>query len=154
VAFWHGFCEENATGIFEGKDLMNSMLANKYLVDGQIQQAIELFESDLPVESAPLGTLYSLLVCYSLAGRCADAAPAAGAILRREGALDLARIRDYRLRFTEDLFRRGRLRFTEMCRNADRRAAVHTRLVLAVLLDDAAEIALCEQTLREFRPEE
>ena len=133
---------------------MNSMLANKYLIDGQIQQAIELFETDLPLESAPLATLYSLLVCYSLSGRCADAAPAAAAILRREGALDLERIRGYRQRFTEELFRRGRLHYTEMCRKADRRAAVYTRLVLAVLLDDAAEITLCEQTLREFRSEE
>jgi len=133
---------------------MKAMLANKYLVDGQIQQAIDLFESDLHLESAPLATLYSLLVCHSLAGRCADAAPIAAAILRREGALDLERIREYRQRFTEDLFLRGSLRFAEMCRQVDRRASVHTRLVLAVLLDDAAEIALCQDALHDIRSKE
>ena len=133
---------------------MKAMLANKYLVDGQIQQAIDLFESDLHLESAPLATLYSLLVYHSLAGRCADAAPIAAAILRREGALDLERIREYRQRFTEDLFLRGSLRFAEMCRQVDRRASVHTRLVLAVLLDDAAEIALCQDALHDIRSKE
>lgn len=133
---------------------MKAMLANKYLVDGQIQQAIDLFESGLQPESAPLATLYSLLVCYSLAGRCADAAPIAAAILRREGALDLERIREYRQRFTEDLFQHSRLRFTEMCGQADRRSAVYSRLVLAVLLDDAAEIALCQKALKELRGKE
>lgn len=130
---------------------MNAMLANKYLVDGQIQQAIELFESDLRKNPASLATMYSLLVCYSLVGRCADAAPVAASILQREGALDLERIRAYRQRFTEDLFMRGSLRFAEMCRQVDRRASVYTRLVLAVLLDDSAELALCQQTFQDIQ---
>jgi hypothetical protein len=132
---------------------MNAMLANKYLVDGQIQQAIELFESDLRQEPAPLATLYSLLVCYSLSGRCADAAAVAAAILQQEGALDLERIRGYRRRFTGDLFLRGALRFAEMCRQVERRASVYTRLVLAVLLDDAAEAALCQETITGLQAE-
>lgn len=133
---------------------MNAMLANKYLVDGQIQQAIGLFESDLREEPGSAATRYALLVCYSLTGRCADAAPVAESILQREGALDLERIREYRQRFTEDLFLRGALRFAEMCRQADRRASVYTRLVLAVLLDDAEETVRCEATLRDLRLEE
>lgn len=133
---------------------MNAMLANKYLVDGQIRQAIELFESDLRKDPASLATLYSLIVCYSLSGQCADAVPVAAAILRREGALDLNRIREYRQRFTEDLFQRGALRFAEMCRQADQRASVYSRLVLAVLLDDVAEIALCQETMKDLRSKE
>ena len=129
---------------------MNEMLANKYVVDGQLGEAITLFEDGLQREPAGASALYTLLVCYALEGRCEDAGRIAETILRRDGALDRERIRAYRRRFPESLLRRGAERFAVLCRQGNRRPAVFNRLALALLLEDEAEQTLCMSTLREI----
>jgi hypothetical protein len=131
---------------------MNEMLANKYLIDGQLPQAIALLEDDLKRPAQSPSTLYTLLICYALEGRCEDAGRIADAIIRRDGGLETERIRGYRHRFTPDLLRRGGRLFGRMCRQSDRRPAVYNRLVLALLLDDDAERTLCEEALHEIHP--
>lgn len=131
---------------------MNEMLANKYLIDGQLPQAIELLEEDLKGSTHPPSTSYTLLICYALEGRCEDAGRIADAIIRRDGGLELSRIREYRRRFTSDLLQRGSRLFGRMCSQSDRRPAVYNRLVLALLLDDDTERALCEEALHEIHP--
>jgi lipopolysaccharide biosynthesis regulator YciM len=126
---------------------MCEMLANKYLVEGQIEKAIPVYEEMLAQEPSSRSLLYSLLVCYALEGRCADVWRTAERITRYYEGLELEMIRLYETRFPDDTVNRIKDCLSSVCRQQEQVATWLNRMVLSELLGDEVESRHCRHEM-------
>ena len=132
---------------------MSEMLANKYLSEGQIEKAIEIYEKMLQTQPTSPTLLYSLLICYAIAGKCNDVSRIATRIATYYSKLDLERIKQYCSRFTDDFIIQIRNSIEKVCENQNGFSTYLNRLVLSELLDDPEEVKKCIATIKKEKPD-
>jgi len=131
---------------------MCEMLANKYLVDGEFEKAIVVYEKILAGQPVSKSLLYSLLVSYALTGRCANASEAARKIGRYFEAIEKDMLRQYRNRLTGEALQDLETCRQSICRQAETENTVLVRLILAELAGDRDDVKRCLDRLSDVNP--
>jgi len=131
---------------------MCEMLANKYLVDGQIEKAIDVFEKMLSENPGAKTLLYSLFISYALSGRCSDVLRTAHQITGYFNSIEKKIIRLYQNRLPDDALRKIRTSLESLCTEEKSQAIILNRLVLAELTGDDNEVTVCLKTMEQLNP--
>ncbi|MBN2432391.1 MAG: hypothetical protein JXQ27_13025 [Acidobacteria bacterium] len=132
---------------------MCEMLANKYLVDGEFEKAIMIYEKILAHEPVSKSLLYSLLVAYALTGRCEESIEATHKIGHYFEIIEKEVLRQYRNRLTGEALQKLETCRQTVCRRTETENTVLVRLILAELAGDSDEVNRCLTQLKSINPD-